>query len=55
MGAPSITNNGKGSRNRTRNRKQFRENMDAIDFSKRATPARKPVKVKGGKKTYSFG
>jgi len=55
MGAPSCLNNGKGSRNRVRDLKNFRERHDDIDWSVRSCPEPKPAKVKGGKKIYSYG
>lgn len=55
MGAPSITNAGKGSRTRVRDRKVFRANFDEIDMSKRIKPMPSPTRVKAGKTTYSYG
>ena len=36
-----------------RDTKQFKERMDEIDFSTREK--RKPARVKGGKKTFTYG
>lgn len=57
MGASTITKNaGKGARdNRVKDRKRYRDNLAAIDMNKRATPPREPVRVKDGRKTYSYG